>query len=110
MTSTRPTAGFAEIRQLLDARGVHHAVVEHEQTFTAGAEARIAAVEPAHAAKAVMTRDGEGYVLAIVPASERLDLRKLRRAASRPDLRLATEAELQRDFPQFEVGALPPFG
>ncbi len=57
-----------------------------------------------------MTRDGEGYVLAIVPASERLDLRKLRRAASRPDLRLATEAELQRDFPQFEVGALPPFG
>ena len=25
-------------------------------------------------------------------------------------LRLATEEELQRDFPAFELGALPPFG
>ena len=110
MTSTHRAAGFDEVRQLLLARGIDHAVVEHEQTFTAGAEARIAAVPPAHTAKAVMTRDARGYLLAIVPASELLDLRKLRRAAFRPDLRLATEAELGRDFPQYELGALPPFG
>ena len=36
-------------------------------------------------------RDARGHLLAIVPASHQLDLRKLRRAASRPDLRLATE-------------------
>lgn len=70
----------------------------------------MAAVPPAHTAKAVMTCDARGYLLAVVPASERLDLTKLRRAASRPDLRLATERELASDFPQYELGALPPFG
>lgn len=110
MTTTHRHTGFADVQRLLEARGVDHAVVEHPQTFTAGAEARIAAVALAHTAKAVMTCDANGYVLAIVPASELLDLPKLRRAASRPLLRLATEAELAGDFPQFEVGALPPFG
>jgi Ala-tRNA(Pro) deacylase len=55
-------------------------------------------------------RDDAGYVLAVLPASELVDLHKLRGLASRPQLRLATEEELATDFPAFEVGALPPFG
>lgn len=110
MTSTQHFTGFEDVQRLLEARGLVHAVVEHPQTYTAGAEARIAAVPPAHTAKAVMTCDAKGYLLAVVPASEQLDLDKLGRAASRPGLRLASEAELARDFPQFELGALPPFG
>jgi Ala-tRNA(Pro) deacylase len=102
--------GHEQVMRFLAARGIRHAVVEHPQTFTAAAEARVAAVPSRHAAKAVMVRDDAGYILAVIPASEMLDLRKLRHAASRPDLRLATEQELADDFPAFEVGSLPPFG
>jgi Cys-tRNA(Pro)/Cys-tRNA(Cys) deacylase len=50
-------------------------------------------------------------VIAAIPASERLDLHKLREllGATR-QLRLATETEIARDFPTLEVGAVPPFG
>jgi Ala-tRNA(Pro) deacylase len=102
--------GFAEVERFLAAHSVQHAITEHPDTYTAAAEARVAAVSPQHAAKTVMVRDDDGYVLAVIPASETLDLRKLRGLTSRPSLRLATEGELGTDFPQFEVGALPPFG
>jgi Ala-tRNA(Pro) deacylase len=110
MSETIEQRGFAAVSAFLTARGLHPAIVEHAQTFTAGADARVAAVPPDHAAKAVMVRDDDGYVLAIVPASNALDLHRLRKLIHRPRLRLATEGELERDFPQFDVGALPPFG
>jgi Ala-tRNA(Pro) deacylase len=110
MRETIEQRGFEAVSAFLASRGLHPTVVEHAQTFTAGADARIAAVPPDHAAKAVMVRDGEGYVLAIVPASGTLDLHRLRKLTHRPRLRLASEGELAQDFPQFDVGALPPFG
>lgn len=47
----------------------------------------------------------------VIPASRRLDLSRLRELTGASlHLRLATEQEMKRDFPDFEVGALPPFG
>lgn len=100
----------AVVAYLADA-GVGHDVVDHEQTFTAGAEARAADVEPDHAAKTVVLREGEEYRLAVIPASERLDLHKLRDLlGAGSGLRLASEEEMQTDLADFEVGAVPPLG
>jgi Ala-tRNA(Pro) deacylase len=47
----------------------------------------------------------------VVPAaSRRLDLRRAREALEDAAARLASEAELQADFPGYELGALPPLG
>ena len=94
----------------LDEQHVDYEIVEHDERFTAAAEARAAGVGPANAAKEVALRSGDRYVLAVVPASERLDLKKVRDVLGDPELRLATENELAAAFPQFELGALPPFG
>jgi Ala-tRNA(Pro) deacylase len=102
--------GFREFLAFLDRRGLDHAVVEHSRTYTAGAEARIAAVPPAHTAKTVMLRDGDGWVMAVVPASEMVDVRKVRRCMARPRLQVAAERDMEAAFGAFEVGALPPFG
>jgi Ala-tRNA(Pro) deacylase len=52
-----------------------------------------------------------GFVRAVVPASGRLDLHKLRRVIGcGPAVRLATEDELNDAYPMFELGAVPPFG
>lgn len=95
----------------LDDAKVDYELVEHEERFTAAAEARAAGVEPQDAAKDLILRDGDRYMLAVIPASERIDLGKARDLleASR-SLRLATEEEIGKDFERFEVGAIPPFG
>ena len=101
--------GVDAVRELLDGKRVSYEVVEHDVTFRALDEAQAAGVEPREAAKTVALRDHDDYVLAVVPANRRLDVGRARAllGASR-HLRLATEEELGRDFPEFEVGALPP--
>ena len=96
----------------LDEHGIAYEVVEHDRALTAAAEARAAGEEPANAVKSVLLRDLEGYELVVLQASDRLDLRKVREqlGESRSELRLATEEEMDSDFPQFELGALPPLG
>ncbi|HEX6586007.1 MAG TPA: YbaK/EbsC family protein [Solirubrobacterales bacterium] len=96
----------------LDELGIDYEVIEHERAFTAAAEARAAGQEPANAVKSVLLRDLEGYELVVLQASDRLDMGKVREqlGESRSELRLATEDEMDADFPQFELGALPPLG
>jgi Cys-tRNA(Pro)/Cys-tRNA(Cys) deacylase len=96
--------------QYLDEHEVNHEVLEHEPGFSAAAEARAAGVTPDNAAKSVLLRDRGVYRLAVIPASGRLALGKLRDLLVSRDLRLATEQEMASDFPVFEVGALPPLG
>jgi len=53
----------------------------------------------------------EGHVRAVLPASERIDLRKVRELLEGgKSIHLASEDELARDYPDFELGAVPPFG
>jgi Ala-tRNA(Pro) deacylase len=103
--------GIEAVTRYLEGQGAAFEVVDHEQRFTAAAEARAAGVEPDHAAKTVALRDNSDYRLAVVPASERVDLHKVRELLEDSEhLRLASEEEMRGDFPLFEVGALPPFG
>jgi Ala-tRNA(Pro) deacylase len=95
----------------LDGAGIAYELVEHEPVMSAAAESRVAQRPPGQVAKTVVLHDGGAYVIAAIPASDRLDLHKLREllGATR-QLRLASEAEIARDFPTLEVGAVPPFG
>jgi Ala-tRNA(Pro) deacylase len=102
--------GLAAVTEFLEREGVPYEVVEHEPTQTAAAEARAAGVPPAHVAKTVVLRDQEALRLAVVPASERLDMHKVKDALGSRGLRLVTEQELAESFEGFEVGAVPPFG
>jgi Ala-tRNA(Pro) deacylase len=107
LTTTRA----ASIVEYLDAEGVAHELLEHDPTMSAAEEAR-ATGEPANkVAKTIVLEDRGGYVLAVVPGDERLDIHKLRELlGATKSLRLATEAEMADLFPSFEVGAVPPFG
>jgi Ala-tRNA(Pro) deacylase len=103
--------GIEAVTGVLERRGVRYEVVEHDATYSAAAEARAAAADPEATAKTVALHDRDGYRLAVVPASERLDVRRARELlGASHHLRLATEKELERDFPAFDVGAMPPFG
>jgi Ala-tRNA(Pro) deacylase len=113
MAGRRATAephGIEAVTRFLEARGVRYEVIEHDAAYSAVAEARAAGADPAATAKTVALHDRDGYRLAVVPASERLDLRRARELlGASHHLRLATEQELGQDFPAFDLGALPPF-
>jgi Ala-tRNA(Pro) deacylase len=111
MTSDAAPSGLEGVTGFLDEQGVGYEVREHPRVETAAEEARAVGLPPDDVAKTIALRDEERYRLAVIPASCRLDLRKVRDAVGAgKSLRLATEGEMKTDFPQFEVGALPPLG
>jgi Ala-tRNA(Pro) deacylase len=102
--------GFQAVTGYLERQGVPFEIVEHERTETAAAEARAAGMPADDVAKTVVLRDDGGYRLAVIPASCRLDMAKVREVlGATHGLRFVTEAEMASDFGHFEVGALPPF-
>lgn len=103
--------GVGAVTEFLDAEGITYDLVEHDVTMSANAEATATGRDPQRVSKTVVLQDEAGYVIAAVPASQRLDLHKLRDVlGASKTLRLATEDEMKRDFPLIEVGAAPPFG
>lgn len=109
-TAVTPTHVGA-VTAYLEGAQVDHELIEHGPVISAVAEAGATQLPPDQVAKTIVLHDGSAYVVAAIPASERLDLNKLRHllGATRR-LQLATEEQIARDFPSLEVGAVPPFG
>jgi len=94
----------------LEKRGVTFEATSHPETYTSVDEARALGIAADEVLKAVMLNTASGYRLAVVPASRRLDMKLVEKALGDKHARLATEQELELDFPGYELGALPPLG
>jgi Ala-tRNA(Pro) deacylase len=100
-----------DVISVLDEAGVAYELLPHRRTETAAAEAEALGVDPRDVAKTVVLSTPAGYVRAVVPASERIDLHKVRsRLEGGKRIHLASEDDLERDYPDFELGAVPPVG
>lgn len=84
-------------------------IVSHPHSSTSLESAQLAHVPGDRIAKSVVLEDDRGYLLAVLPASCKLDLGELHRQTNR-NLGLATEYELGALFEDCEPGAVPPFG
>jgi len=102
----------SDVTSVLDDAGVGYELLEHAHTESALAEADALGISPEDVAKTLVVKTADGYLRAVVPASGRLDLAKLRALESggRHTVHLATEDDLRRDYPEFAVGAVPPVG
>ena len=101
-TPTRP------LLDRLDAAEIPYELMRHVRTDTAAAEADALGVERSQVAKTIVLTTPTGFVLAVVPASKRLDLHKVRDLLETKDVELATEEVLAGAYPEFELGAVPP--
>ena len=109
MATSSRLRGIEAVTHYLSDHGVSHDVLEHAPTYSAPEKATVTGARVGEVAKTLLLRDGDGYRVAVIPAARRLDLARLRRAlGGSHHLRLATEEEIEQDFPAFEVGALPP--
>ncbi|HEY8704561.1 MAG TPA: YbaK/EbsC family protein [Gaiellaceae bacterium] len=114
-TRPKPQLDVAAATKLLVERlrdaALEFELLPHRRTLTAASEARVLGVLPQTVAKTLIARDEEGvHIRAVVPASGRVSIPKLANAVSATNLAVLTEGELISAYPQFELGAVPPFG
>jgi Ala-tRNA(Pro) deacylase len=81
----------------------------HQAVYTARDLAAVEHLPLREVAKVVVFRSECGFSMAVVPADRLLDLEQLR-ALMLSHVRLATEEELFKLFPNCELGAMPPLG
>ena len=97
-----------KLREFLDRHSVHYEVHSHREAYTAQEVAAAMHVRGKDLAKPVMVKADGGFVMAVVPASLKVDFRKLKDVLKKKDVRLATEDEFKVLFPDCEPGAEPP--
>jgi Ala-tRNA(Pro) deacylase len=99
---------MAAVLDYLQGRGDIFTVIPHRKDETASGEIRAAGMSPDEIAKTVAVITNFGPALMVVPASCELDMELAAEATKDADVRLATARELERAFPGYEPGALPP--
>ena len=97
------------VERYLIKSGIRYGVMTHHPTKFSMATAHAARIPAGRLAKSVVLRDEQGFLIAVLPATHRLQLGQLRKQLARP-VRLATEAEMQSLFNDCETGAIPPVG
>jgi Ala-tRNA(Pro) deacylase len=99
-----------KLEEFLSGRGVAYERLHHRPAYAAKRVAQALHVPGKDVAKTVLLRTGAGYALAVLPATRRVDLQRLREDLRGEEVEVASEAEMGRVFPDCEPGALPPFG
>jgi Ala-tRNA(Pro) deacylase len=98
------------LKEYLDGKKVGYQVLTHGTTYNAKELAQALHIAGKDLAKVVMLKAGERFVMAVLPATWKVDLHRFRDLFQTHEVRLATEDELRGLFPDCELGAMPPFG
>ena len=103
---------MADVTDLLEETGIDFDVLEHTRTERATDEAAALGIGPEEVAKTLVLVASSGNVRAVLAASERIDLQKVAAmlGVSGKKVHLASEDNLAHDYPDFALGAVPPFG
>jgi len=100
----------AHISKFLDSRHIQYQSFTHSRAYTAQGIAQAQHISGKKLAKVVMVIADDKPLMAVVPASHRVDLEKLGEVLKTDRIRLATEEEFKDLFPECELGAMPPLG
>lgn len=99
-----------KLKDYLEKNQVSYEVGIHQEVFTAQEIAAAQHVPGSEMAKVVMVKADGKMVMLVLPASYRVELRKLKDVLDCKKVGMAKEKEFQDLFPDCEVGAMPPFG
>ncbi|MEM4409866.1 MAG: YbaK/EbsC family protein [Candidatus Caldarchaeum sp.] len=98
------------LKDYLDQNNVKYIHMSHSPAYTAQEIAAVMHVPGKELAKTVIVKADEGFVMAVLPASRKVNLELLRNAIGAKSIKLADEKEFAALFPDCDVGGMPPFG
>lgn len=100
----------SKIQRVLDDNDVKYMVVEHPPTYAALDVAGSARIDGRELAKVVMVKLDGKMAMAVLPATEKVDLAAIAKAVGAELAAVAQEDEFTGLFPDCQPGAMPPFG
>ncbi len=100
----------ANIRQFLDKERISYQLLEHPKAFTALEVAEAQHISGQQVIKAVIVKVDQKLAMCVLPAIHHIDFEKLRHALGVKAVNLVPEGQVAQLFPEYEVGAMPPFG
>ncbi|MEJ2007939.1 MAG: YbaK/EbsC family protein [Acidobacteriota bacterium] len=98
------------VQEYLDLNNVRFELLPHYPAFPAQKTAQSLHVSGKHFAKSVVLHADDRLVMAVLPASHRLNLHDLRQELEVRHLEMAPESEVEKICSDCELGAFPPFG
>lgn len=97
------------LQRYLADQGIEYDVVKHRPTVSSLETAEASHVPGDFLAKAVIVKDEDNFMVAVLPASHHIQLRELSHLLERP-IGLATEQEASDLFKDCKLGAFPAIG
>jgi Ala-tRNA(Pro) deacylase len=96
--------------RMLEEKGVEYKLLEHEPVYTSEQAAQVRGVSVQTGVKALVlkTKDGR-FILALVRADKRADLKAVAAADGTKKVKLADPADVLK-ITGCEIGSVPPFG
>jgi Ala-tRNA(Pro) deacylase len=98
------------LKDFLENNNIEYTSIHHLELFTAQEIAASAHIPGKELAKTVMVKIDGKMAMAVIPASEKVDVNLLKKATGAEEVKLAGEKEFEKMFPDCEIGAMPPFG
>jgi Ala-tRNA(Pro) deacylase len=99
-----------EVQDLLNSHHIKYAAISHSPAYTAQEIAAKAHIPGKEMAKTVIVKiDGE-MAMTVIPANYQVDFEQLKNLTGATNVELAIEEEFKYNFPECEIGAMPPFG
>jgi len=99
-----------KLKWFLDKENVKYTTISHSRAYTAQEIAHSAHIPGKELAKTVLIKIDGTLAMAVLHASYKVDLERLRAAAGAAHVELASEQEFRDRFSDCEPGAMPPFG
>jgi Ala-tRNA(Pro) deacylase len=99
-----------KLKEYLDSHKVKYVTLSHPPAYTSGEIAAEAHISGKELAKTVMVKLDGKLAMAVLPGPNKVDFQLLKEATGASQVELAKEQEFKDQFPDCEVGAMPPFG
>lgn len=93
----------------LDKAKIKYKIVRHKTVYTAYDAARTLGAKLGEIAKTLLIKADKNYLLAVLPASHKLDFGKLKKLVKAKKIEIAKENLMKKIF-KIKPGALSPFG
>ncbi len=94
----------------LDDNHVKYVTMIHSKAYTAQEVAASCHVPGKIFAKTVILKADGKFVMAVLPATHKINMDLFHQVSHNKNIELASEAEFEGLFPKSEIGAMPPFG
>lgn len=98
------------VERALKQNHIPYDIILHSQAYTSLQTAQAAHVKGKEFAKTIMVNVDGKMLMVVLPASYRIDLKRIKEAYGAKDVSIAHEEEFAYLFSDSSIGAMPPMG